>query len=258
MSIKSCVSKEVRFEIYKQLDSRGFATVDIGLAPFVQSARMEFEALFNLPPQDAIDLKNGNFEEVCIKKLSGKSGSPAGYYERFTGIYMPRKSSESIKNLQLIINKVACFQDQFFQVENDLSFFEQHWVAPRFHLYLPGDFIGEHPDTHYLRGLERFERPMVRIAWPISARGETFDSGGFYLIQDGQKIYPEEVIRPGEILLFDGNKVHGVSDVMSTVERKLTYRAQLFVNYYAKIKQEDVISGRCTFTDSWVQVYPQS
>lgn len=256
MNIDYFLSEETRIEIYKQLDSRGFATVDIGLASSVEAARREFEALFDLPSQESFDLKNGDFEEVCVKKLSGKSGSPAGYHESFTGIYLPRKSNPAIENLQQIVKKVSAFQDQFFRVESKISFHEKHWVAPRFHLYLPGDYIGEHPDTHYLRGLQEFERPMVRIAWPISARGETFDSGGFYLINDGQKIYPEEVIRPGEVLIFDGNKVHGVSDVLSEQERPLTYRAQLFVNYYAKIQKEDLIAGKCTFTDSWVQVYP--
>jgi hypothetical protein len=256
MKVDNFLNEEIRMEIYRQLDLRGFATVDIGLAPSVGVARREFEGLFDLPSQEALDLKNGDFDEVCVKKLTGKSGSPAGYYESFTGIYLPRKERQSIENLQRIVKKVSKFQDQFFRVEDNFSFQEKHWVAPRFHLYLPGDFIGEHPDTHYLRGLEGFERPMVRIAWPISARGETFDSGGFYLIHDGQKIYPEEMIRPGEVLLFDGNKVHGVSDVLSNQERPITYRAQLFVNYYAKIKKEDLINGKCTFTDSWVQVYP--
>lgn len=92
------------------------------------------------------------------------------------------------------------------------------WTAARVQHYpAGGGFLIPHRDTVISKvnsdaGIEQF----YQILLPLTQKGMDFErGGGFVELEDGegQRVYIEDNIEAGDVVMYDGRTVHGVADI---------------------------------------------
>ena len=240
--------------IIQKLKRDGYCIIKSNLESECIKAKKELNRiLIKTNVQKKIDLNDGQFSRVQIKNLTGTSGSYQKYKEDFKAIYIPQKKKNIIRSLQTLFKKILIFQNKFFNLDENFGLRnkDDFFPASRIHFYSDNSFMGDHRDTHYIKEISGHPLPLVKIAFPLSQYGKDFQKGGFYLRKGKLKIYPENKMLLGDILLFDGRLKHGVTKIIG---KQNPWRAQLFVNHYAKLSKAKKISlNGIKFSDLWVK-----
>lgn len=77
-----------------------------------------------------------------------------------------------------------------------------------------GGFLGAHRDGVAASVPERAGlQGYVQALLVMSEKGADFEAGGGYYYKDGRRVLYEEFSRPGDILLYNGQTLHGVQTV---------------------------------------------
>lgn len=77
-----------------------------------------------------------------------------------------------------------------------------------------GGFLGAHRDGVAASVPERAGlQGYVQALLVMSEKGTDFEAGGGYYYKDGRRVLYEEFSRPGDILLYNGQTLHGVQTV---------------------------------------------
>jgi len=82
-----------------------------------------------------------------------------------------------------------------------------------FHQYpLGGGYIAQHSDTV---GVHQ----AVTAITALSDKGFDFSSGGLYVInKDGNKVFVDDELKPGSVLFFNPEIMHGVDDIQGNTK----------------------------------------
>lgn len=190
-----------------------FSREEIDLA--LKNAREGFSAERDNP---AIGEKPGvvmsNYQKIAI----GGAGNHWDYRPRFMRtIYNPVWAND-IYGMRDIFVKFAKFRNmlQGYPLDYAIDSVEDGlWTAARLQQYPQGGGnISRHRDVVISTvtteaGVERF----LQLLLLITTKGKDFEEGGAYIEVDGELIEFEEEFVGGDIILYDGRTMHGVSDI---------------------------------------------
>ena len=76
-----------------------------------------------------------------------------------------------------------------------------------------GGFMTAHTDLRAINNAKSLSPDYIQLVLLVTEKGQDYASGGAYVEQDGQRIDVEAHSRSGDILVYDGNTLHGVADI---------------------------------------------
>ena len=79
-----------------------------------------------------------------------------------------------------------------------------------------GGFLGGHIDSRAMDSLRDLNRPFIQLVLLVTEKGLDFQKGGAYVVNNkNEYIDTEKFGLSGDILVYDGNTMHGVADIDS-------------------------------------------
>lgn len=88
------------------------------------------------------------------------------------------------------------------------------WTAARIQQYpLGGGFMSAHKDEQAINSVSDSDLDYLQILLVMSRKGEDYHSGGGFVIRDGKFIDIDQNTQLGDIIIYNGNTVHGVDTI---------------------------------------------
>lgn len=88
------------------------------------------------------------------------------------------------------------------------------WTASRLQHYPPGGgFMSAHRDELLADAANAVGLGFLQLILTLSQKGIDYQSGGGFIIRDGKLIDFEDLTRLGDVVLYDGNTLHGVDTI---------------------------------------------
>lgn len=88
------------------------------------------------------------------------------------------------------------------------------WTAARIHQYpTGGGFMGAHRDRIGTDVLDGKSLNYYQVLLALSQKGVDFETGGGFVEHEDRTICFEDFCKPGDILIYDSQTLHGVADV---------------------------------------------
>jgi hypothetical protein len=79
-----------------------------------------------------------------------------------------------------------------------------------------GGFLGGHIDSRAMDSIRDLNRPFIQLVLLVTEKGLDFQKGGAYVVNNkNEYIDTEKFGLSGDILVYDGNTMHGVADIDS-------------------------------------------
>jgi hypothetical protein len=167
-------------------------------------------------PRDA-DAVRGNLQKLVIG--AGPGTTPGRPFPRFMRTFYNPVSAEDVHGMREHLVRLARLRNLLAGLPEDFAVRgveRGNWTAARIQQYpRGGGFLAAHRDV-----TGRLPRAAPGTSWlrPIlllSKKGENFREGGGYLVPrtGGEAARYEDGCEPGDVAVYDGRSVHGVSDV---------------------------------------------
>jgi hypothetical protein len=103
-------------------------------------------------------------------------------------------------------------------VLTDETLAPDRWNGCRVQIYpAGGGFMGAHLDSRGVGNLPRGTDAFIQLLLLLSERGTDYHEGGAFVECDGKRIDSEAGTRSGDVVVYDGATVHGVSDIDPTL-----------------------------------------
>ena len=81
-----------------------------------------------------------------------------------------------------------------------------------------GGFLGSHIDSRAMDSIKDLNRPFIQIVLLITEKGVDFQKGGAFVVnKNNEYVDTEQYGLSGDILVYDGNTIHGVADIDSNI-----------------------------------------
>jgi hypothetical protein len=179
-----------------------------------------------------------NTNHQCL--LVGSSGSifsPHSHGQLVRTFYNPMSSEDifnmhgNFKRLIHVRNILSCGSKELTE--------GRFWSASRIHQYpAGGGFMGAHMDTRAASILLGTNLRYIQALLVMTQRGVDFSSGGAFIVIDGQVVDLEDIVRIGDIVVYNENIIHGVDCIDGYRELDLNTfngRISAFVTLFKKI-----------------------
>jgi len=223
MNIFHCESIDnviLRSEEIKQSVSKSGSAIIRGLVD-PQSLRKAIPKIYDyLKTQEIKGTTAGDRQSV--RKNSAKwsvgasTGAQVGNARLMITIYNPLQDLD-VFGCQSAFRQMIDVRDS---IRNDLKSTRDEYLsenafnACRFQIYPKGGgFMLGHTDYVAEETAMNQKVPLLQLLLFITQRNVDFESGGAYLIHNGQTIDVESYAETGDIAIYDGNSFHGVADI---------------------------------------------
>ena len=160
-------------------------------------------------PADSDAIKQ-NFQKLTVGGVGGKN-----VFRVMRTFFNPIWAPDTFGMRDIFI-RLSQFRNRLYGVHDDFAIRgveDQLWTAARVHQYpLGGGCMATHHDYLPAHASESL-RSYAQVYLPMTQKGIDFETGGAFLIKDGEAIHYENDCCLGDVLVYDGRIEHGVSDV---------------------------------------------
>ena len=157
-------------------------------------------------PED-IHLAKTNLQKIVI----GNEGGTWRFYRKlYTPLFKEDKYHMHYEFKKLIkLRNILSGRKTTFAPEGT-------WTCPMItHYPTGGGFLAKHRDVADNLHATDLGINFIQIIFIMSQKGIDFQTGGAYVIHNGETIYIEDECRPGDVVLYDGSTMHGVEVIDS-------------------------------------------
>lgn len=126
--------------------------------------------------------------------------------------------SENIFNLHPDFTQLIKIRDAIAQRDalTDDILLPERYNGCRVQIYPSGGgFMGMHTDTTAVSSLRNKADTYIQLVLLLTERGVDYHDGGAFTMQNGDYVDTEKETQTGDILVYDGATLHGVSDIDS-------------------------------------------
>lgn len=210
----------------------------------VMTARRNLERRFDPrddrkhDPRDAEAIR-GNFQKLMV---GGVTPSFSG--ARFLRMLYNPIFADDIYGMRALFVRLAGFRNLLYELPREFAVHGTDnglWTASRVHQYpRGGGFMVAHRDDITAKVVrEAGFKLYLQVYLIMSKKGEDFHTGGAFLDYQGQPVSYEEACDPGDVLIYNGNTLHGVADIDPLEPLDLTHftgRIAAFVTLFKHLK----------------------
>ncbi len=150
--------------------------------------------------------------------IGGQSTSQSGLPRFMLTIYNPLFEEDKF-GLHKHFETLIALRDSLAgrPVQSDEILRPARFNACRLQLYpAGGGFMGAHTDSRAAENLQEGSGPYIQLVMLLTEKGSDYHQGGAFVTKDGQAIDTEQGSQAGDILVYDGSTMHGVSDIDPT------------------------------------------
>ncbi|HED66074.1 MAG TPA: hypothetical protein ENJ09_11035 [Planctomycetes bacterium] len=167
-----------------------------------------------------------NYQRLMLGEF-GDSETQRSFFVRM--MYSPLWN-EDRWGMHASFRKLIALRNHLYGVESDFCLDGPHgttYTLSRLHHYPSGGgFLNSHRDevaagVPAAAGLHGY----IQVLLVLTEKGTDFHSGGGYFVRDGERVHYEDFTRPGDILIYNGRTLHGVSTVDPDAPTDLTSSA---------------------------------
>ena len=126
--------------------------------------------------------------------------------------------SQDIFNLHADFSQLIEVRDAIAQRDalTDKALLPERYNGCRIQIYpAGGGFMGMHTDTTAVSSLRTKNDAYIQLLLLLTERGTDYQDGGAFIMQNGEYVDTETATQTGDILVYDGATMHGVSDIDS-------------------------------------------
>ena len=230
------ITKEYnREDIDKEIKNNGYKIIK----KFINKKKID-KLMSNIRHNQLDDLPTIIDKKLIFENISKLSigdsegiGRPARF---FRTIYI--NTENDIYESKEIFDNVIEFRN--FLMKKDKNYLknktDNFWTGKRIQHYpIGGGFMGLHTDIISENCLEDKNDIFYQVLLNLTEHNIDYKTGGAYLIKNNEKIYLDNKVKPGDLLIYDGNTQHGVSPIDQNEKLDLSLnkgRCILFVTIY--------------------------
>jgi hypothetical protein len=151
--------------------------------------------------------------------IGGHSTTQSGLPRMMTTVYNPL-FADDLHGLHGDFRKIIEIRDALADrdVLTDEKLAPDRWNGCRVQIYpAGGGFMGAHLDSRGVGNLPRSSGAFIQLLLLLTERGTDYHAGGAFVECEGKRIDSEAGTRSGDVVVYDGATVHGVSDIDPTL-----------------------------------------
>jgi hypothetical protein len=152
----------------------------------------------------------------------------------FNPIFAP-----DVHGMRATFVRLARLRNRLFGLPEDFAVHgteDGYWTAARIHQYpRGGGFMVPHRDLYSRMAVAESGARYAQVFLVMSQKGEDFHEGGAFIERDGERLFYEDSCAPGDVIVYDGQVVHGVGDVdpLEPIDlERFTGRVAAFASLY--------------------------
>jgi hypothetical protein len=165
-------------------------------------------------PRDTEAIR-GNFQKLHVGFASGLD--PTRVLGRFLRMLYNPIFAPDIHGMRRHFVTLARFRNLLYGLAPDFavrSTEDGYWTAARIHQYpRGGGFMTPHRDAYNAAAVEGAAPTYNQAMLVMTRKGVDFGSGGAFVVHRGGYGLYEDEVEIGDVVVYDGRAVHGVSDV---------------------------------------------
>ena len=101
-----------------------------------------------------------------------------------------------------------------------------------------GGWLFQHVD-----GVNNNNKILIQVIVPLTFKGKHYNKGGLYIIsRTGKKVYLDDHVNPGDIMVLNGSFKHGVDEIKSDIGIGRLHVFRIATNFENPAKSERFIS----------------
>jgi hypothetical protein len=151
--------------------------------------------------------------------IGGQSTTQSGLPRMMVTVYNPL-FVEDLHGLHDDFQKIIEVRDALADraVLTDEKLAPDRWNGCRVQIYpAGGGFMGGHADSRGVGNLPSDAGAFIQLLLLLTERGTDYEAGGAFVEREGKRIDSEADTLSGDIVVYDGATVHGVTDIDPTV-----------------------------------------
>lgn len=181
-----------------------------------------------------------NFQKLVVGGITGTNRHRA--LARFVRMFYNPIFAEDVHEMRAHFIRLARVRNRLFGLEEDFAVHGTeagYWTASRVHQYpRGGGFMVPHRDAFSRMAVEDGGGSYLQLFLVMTTKGEDFMEGGAFVELENERVYYEDECEAGDVILYDGEAIHGVGDIdplepldLTTLSGRLVAFASLYRHF---------------------------
>jgi hypothetical protein len=156
-----------------------------------------------------------NFQKLVVGGITGVNAQRA--LARLVRMLYNPIFRDDVHGMRAHFVRLARLRNRLFGLREDFAVHgteDGYWTAARIHQYpRGGGFMVPHRDAFSRTAVEETGARYAQVFLMMCRKGEDFHDGGAFVDVGDERLFYEDDCEPGDVMVYDGQSVHGVADI---------------------------------------------